>query len=129
MNTTVIGVGSNINPSQNIQLARQRINVHHKILKESQFIQTKPVGFSDQPDFTNGVILIVTHMELNDLKDWLKSIEKELGRKRSPNKFGPRTIDLDVLIWNDKIIDEDVYLRDFLKDAIRQICPNIAIEL
>ena len=125
MNSAVIGIGSNIDPSRNIRLARQKINTHHKVIKESRFLYTRPVGFVNQSDFLNGVILIETKMEKNDLDDWLKSIEKELGRIRGSNKFGPRTIDMDILIWNNKIIDEDVYSRDFLKDAIKEIYPQL----
>ena len=65
-------------------------------------------------------------MNHEQLRDWLKQVEDQLGRKRI-EKFGPRTIDLDIVVWNDKIVDADVYERDFLRNAIQQIFPEIII--
>jgi len=127
MNTAVIGLGSNIEPNKNIQLARQKIQTHFQVLKTSQFRKTKPIGFLNQADFINGAILIQTELNRNDLERQLKSLEHDLGREREGNKYGPRTIDLDILIWNKEIVDKDVYKRDFLKQAIQEIDPGITI--
>lgn len=127
MNTAVIGLGSNIQPSKNIRLARQKIDKHHKIIQESRFVQTTPIGYLNQPDFINGVIFIETTMNKDELDKWLKSVEYSQGRQQHPNKYGPRTIDLDILVWNKKIVDKDVYLRAFLKESILEVCPEIDI--
>ena len=58
MNRAVIGVGSNIEPDTNIAAARRRIDREHEILAESQYSETQPVGYTDQPNFINGAILI-----------------------------------------------------------------------
>ena len=127
MNVAVIGLGSNIRPSENIRLARQKIDRSYKVIKESRLIKTKPVGFLSQPDFINGVIVIETIMKRSELESWLKSVEKSQGRIHLLNKNGPRTIDLDILIWNNKIVDKEVYGRDFLKACIREVCPDMEI--
>lgn len=81
------------------------------------------------PDFVNGTRLIETTATQEELNDVLKTIEKACGRIKSDNTFGPRTIDLDVAVWNDQIIDPDVHERDFLKQAIRQILPHLDLDL
>ena len=90
----------------------------------SRWIRTKPFGILDQPDFFNGVLIMVTELGIESLKQELKSIEDLMGRDRSKPKFGPRIIDLDILIWNGKIIDKDYYDRDFLRKGVEEILPD-----
>lgn len=128
MNRVVIGVGSNIDPDKNIPAARERIAREHKVFAESQFVETEPVGFEDQPNFVNGAVLIGTQMERDELNDWLHEVERELGRVRGENRFGPRTIDLDVVVWNGEIVDGNVYDRPFLRQAVLELRPDLSIE-
>lgn len=127
MNKVIVGAGSNIKPKQNIELAKERLSSHTKMLDTSTFVRTEPIGYKNQNEFYNGAFLVNTQKKFNDFKNLLKSIEKELGRERSGNINGPRTIDLDILVWNDRIVDEDVYEREFLKNAIRELLPDIEI--
>ena len=64
---------------------------------------------------------------MNKLISRLKCIENNLDRIRGKNKNGPRTIDLDVVIWNGDVVDKDVYERDFLRNSIKQICSELEI--
>ena len=68
-----------------------------------------------------------TELEQQSLKKELKQIEDILGRDRSLPKFGPRTIDLDILIWNKKVVDKDYYERDFLRKGVEEIIPNLVL--
>ena len=68
-----------------------------------------------------------TEYEQQSLKKELKQIEDILGRDRSLPKFGPRTIDLDILIWNKKVVDEDYYERDFLRKGVEEIIPDLKL--
>ena len=111
----VIGLGSNIDPEANLEQAVQELESRFKVSKRSQWTRTKPIGIQDQPDFYNGALLMETELEQQSLKKELKRIEDILGRDRSLPKFGPRTIDLDILIWHKKVVDEDYYERDFLR--------------
>ena len=124
MNTVVIGVGSNINPENNIRLAKQKISSEVRLIRSSTLVFTKPIGYEDQDDFLNGALLIETELEKESIEEILKNIEAELGRKKSLNKFGPRTIDLDILLWNDEIMDSDVYSRNVLKESILELLPD-----
>lgn len=126
INQAVIGLGSNINPEIHIPQAKEELAKGFSIIKVSEFIQTKPIGYAEQADFINGAVLLETPISLEQLRFKLQAIEKLLGRKKSTIKFGPRTIDLDVVVWNNKIIDQDFYTRDFLKKSVLQLIPNLA---
>ena len=123
----VIGLGSNIDPEANLEQAVQELKSRFKVSKRSQWTRTKPIGIQDQPDFYNGALLMETELEQQSLKKELKRIEDILGRDRSLPKFGPRTIDLDILIWNKKVVDEDYYERDFLRKGVEEIIPDFKL--
>ena len=122
-NKAVIGIGSNINPAANIVAAKKEINKLGNILKESDFIYTKPLLYTAQPDFLNGALLISTDLDLASLNEELKEIEVRLGREKTHNKNGPRTIDLDILIFNDVVTDSAIYQREFLRNSILELLP------
>jgi 2-amino-4-hydroxy-6-hydroxymethyldihydropteridine diphosphokinase len=129
MNRVVIGVGSNIEPEHSISEAKNILAKEHHLLRCTSWVQTKAIGFLDQPDFLNGAFLIETHQGLEDFKIYLKDLEKRLGRVKTENKFGPRVIDLDILIWNKKVIDTDVYERPFVRNAVLELIPDFNIGL
>ena len=128
MNQAVIGVGSNIDPVLNIGRAKEKIGEHWRILAESRFVETEPIGYSHQPNFINGALLIETSTDRRTLERGLKIIERELGRRRDANRHGPRTIDLDLVVWNGCVVDGDVYDRDFLRNSIEEVLPRIDLE-
>lgn len=121
MNTVAIGVGSNIDPNENIRKAKKYISKDHSLIRSSSFVKTKPVGYVNQADFINGALLVKTALNKKEFISYLKELENKLGRIRTSNKYGPRTIDLDVLIWNDKIIDQDCHEREFLKNCLSEL--------
>ena len=123
----VIGLGSNIDPEANLEQAVLELKSRFKVSKRSQWTRTKPIGIQDQPDFYNGALLMETELEQQSLKKELKRIEDILGRDRSLPKFGPRTIDLDILIWNKKVVDEDYYERDFLRKGVEEIISDLEL--
>ena len=123
----VIGLGSNIDPEANLEQAVLELKSRFKVSKRSKWTRTKPIGIQDQPDFYNGALLIETELEQQSLKKELKRIEDILGRDRTLPKFGPRTIDLDILIWNKKVVDEDYYERDFLRKGVEEIIPDLEL--
>jgi 2-amino-4-hydroxy-6-hydroxymethyldihydropteridine diphosphokinase len=68
--------------------------------------ETDPVGYEDQPRFLNGAAAVRTELSPRDLLDLLQEVERRLGRDRSGPRFGPRTIDLDILLYGRETIDE-----------------------
>ncbi len=117
-NMAIISVGSNIDAERNIGLMLELIRKNVRIDKLSDMVTTEPIGLTNQPKYTNGAIKIFTSMDFEPLNRFLKSVEDALGRDRTLPKFGPRTIDLDIVVWNGKIIDNDYHTRDFLKVAV-----------
>ena len=117
----IIGIGSNIEPEQNIAATLFFLRQEQEFVSVSSLIKTSPIGIPDQPDFLNGAAKILTTMEIADFKSYLKDIEDRLKRDRTAPKYGPRTIDLDIVIWDGEIIDPDYYNRDFLKKAVDEI--------
>jgi 2-amino-4-hydroxy-6-hydroxymethyldihydropteridine diphosphokinase len=127
MNEFIISLGSNINSEVNINKAKSELRKMAEVVKESSFVYTKPLLMADQPDFLNGVILIRTEMDTPTLKDRLMLLETRLGRVRNIEINGPRTIDLDIIVRNGKVVDNDVYERDFLQKAILEVIPEFNI--
>jgi 2-amino-4-hydroxy-6-hydroxymethyldihydropteridine diphosphokinase len=90
-------------------------------VKVSSFIKTKPIGIENQSEFTNGAVKIKTSLSREDLTVLLKAIEDQMGRDRTAPKFGPRNIDLDIVVWNGEIVDDDYYTRDFLQKSVNEL--------
>jgi len=121
MNECIIGIGSNIDADQNIPKMLEILKEKVTVLKVSTMVQTEPIGIKDQPEYTNGAVKIETDLDLAELISVLKKIENDMGRDRTVPKFGPRCIDLDIAVWNRKIVDPDYYTRDFLRNAVEEI--------
>jgi 2-amino-4-hydroxy-6-hydroxymethyldihydropteridine diphosphokinase len=121
MNICIIEMGSNIEPEKNIEKAIEILKSEMDVVSVSNFITTKPIGIKDQADFWNGAVRLNTEMNKKHLKMYLKNIEDRLKRDRSQHKFGPRTIDLDIIVWNGTIIDDDYHTRDFVKKTVDEL--------
>lgn len=121
MNDCIVGIGSNINPIENIRKMLCLLSKDHLVKKHSKWIKTKPIGITNQDDFINGAVRVKTHHCREEFNLYLKQLEDKMGRDRSQAKFGPRNIDLDIIVWNDEIVDEDYHSRDFLKKAVDEL--------
>jgi 2-amino-4-hydroxy-6-hydroxymethyldihydropteridine diphosphokinase len=122
-----IAVGSNIDPSKNIAVSLLELKNLVQILAISNFYRTAAVDRPYQPDFLNGVIKIQTALDPRKLKfDILRKTEDQFGRLRSADKFAARTIDLDVILYGDLIIDEPGLI---LPDPAIRRYPFVAIPL
>jgi len=102
-----ISLGSNIDPKHNLHQAVVLLETKVIILAVSFIYRTPPQGFTQQADFCNMAVKIKTQLSPITLKqsvlDW---IERELGRKRDPlNKNAPRTIDLDISLWDSAVFE------------------------
>ena len=131
-----ISVGSNINPEKNIAKALDYLKEHAKITAISTFYQTRAIDRPKQPDFVNGIFKIQTDMPARELKfDVLRKIESGLGRIHSDDKYIDRTIDLDIVIYGDMVIDEfdlkipdrDIRRRPFIAIPLLEIEPSLIL--
>lgn len=101
-----IGIGSNIgDAAANVRIAMEQLGDLGTVARQSSLYRTKPWGKLDQPDFVNAAALLETRLDPRALLRALKEIEQRLGRG-SAERWGPRTIDLDLLAYDDLVIDE-----------------------
>ena len=125
MSRVVIGLGSNIDPERYMTAAFDALSKEFVLLSRSGTVRTAPVGPQDQPDYLNAVVLIETGLSREALKSRLKALESSLGRQVRPDKWGPREIDLDILIWDGQVINTDYYERGFLQKAVAELLADI----
>jgi 2-amino-4-hydroxy-6-hydroxymethyldihydropteridine diphosphokinase len=132
-NLAYLSLGSNIEPEQNLAEAVERLAEYGRIVAASTVWQTTPVGFADQPDFLNAVVLLETPLSAPDLRDLaIARIEADLGRVRTENKNAPRTIDIDIMLYNDEVLtmgrrripDPEVLERPFVAIPLAEIAPD-----
>jgi 2-amino-4-hydroxy-6-hydroxymethyldihydropteridine diphosphokinase len=112
MPTAAIGLGANLPsasgaPAETIAAAIERLEDYGQVTARSGLYRTAPVGYVDQPTFVNAAVLLETELHPLALLDALLAIERSFGRNRAagPPK-GPRTLDLDLLLYDDLVLDE-----------------------
>ncbi|MDD5986754.1 MAG: 2-amino-4-hydroxy-6-hydroxymethyldihydropteridine diphosphokinase [Eubacteriales bacterium] len=97
----------------------------------SEFVETAPYGYTAQDDFLNGAVILDTNLQPHDLLSVIHDIEENLHRVRIIH-WGPRTIDIDIVLFDDKIVEEDDLTiphcdfrhRDFVLRPLAEIAPN-----
>lgn len=120
-----ISLGSNINPHENIERALQEIRQELQVIKVSSTWESPPYK-SDGDCFLNAAVLAETHLDGPTLKNSiLMKIEKKLGRVRTEDKFAPRTIDLDIVIFDNQILDESLWEFAFVTLPVSEILPEL----
>lgn len=134
-----IGIGSNLGDSvANVNSALKQLSIHPqlKLLSRSGLYSSKPHGPQNQPDYVNAVAAITTELPAMDLLHALFHIENNHGRERlSDQRWGPRTLDLDLLLYGDSIIDEPdltvphPYLceRSFVVYPLSELSPELIL--
>jgi 2-amino-4-hydroxy-6-hydroxymethyldihydropteridine diphosphokinase len=138
--TAYIGLGANLGDREaTIRQAVEAIDdeaSYSWLLLLSALRDTDPVGLEDQPTFLNGVAMIATTASARELLDYLLDLELRLGRDRtSALPGGPRTIDLDLLLYGDEIIDEPglrvphprLHERKFVLEPLAELAPSLEI--
>ena len=133
MNETFILTGGNQGDRfEQLAIARKAIGTLGNIIAVSGIYETAAWGKTDQPDFLNQVIQMETALTPQQLMVALLEIEAKMGRQRA-EKYSPRTIDLDILYYNDEIIDQPglmiphprLQLRRFVLEPLYEIAPNL----
>ena len=132
MNSVFVSIGSNLGDKiGNCKIAIEEIAAFAKIVKISSCYETEPLGYEDQPNFINCAAEICTDLPPHDLLTKLNKIEDKLGRVRL-EKWGPRTIDLDIIFYGEQVIKDDnlviphprAHLRRFVLEPICEIAPE-----
>jgi 2-amino-4-hydroxy-6-hydroxymethyldihydropteridine diphosphokinase len=133
MNKVYIAFGSNIGDRYKavddaLAMVEQK---GMKITSKSKIYETEPYGYTDQPPFINGAIEVETELNCRQVLETLLGIESDIGRVRQI-RWGPRIIDLDILLFNKEIYDEedlkvphlDMQNRAFVLNPLADICPD-----
>lgn len=133
-----VGLGSNLDePQQQVVSALVALNAvqQTKLICRSPCYRTAPLGAESQPDYINAVAQLTTTLDAHALLDELLSIEARHGRVRTAERWGPRTLDLDLLVFGDACID-DAHLtvphpgiaeRRFVLVPLVRIAPDLRI--
>ena len=133
MSKVWIALGSNMGEGRkNLDLAIKMMNERGVLVeKVSTYIETEPYGYTEQDNFVNAVCIAETKLSPRELLEVLLKIELDMGRVRII-KWGPRIIDLDILFYEDLIIDEEdlkvphieIQKRSFVLEPVNEISPD-----
>ena len=132
-NLAYLSLGSNIKPQKNIRAAIQWLTQLSTIKAISNIWETTPVGFLEQPNFLNAAVLIETEQTAEMIKATvIQTIERALHRVRTDNPNAPRTIDLDIALFNNEILtlgksqipDPGILLHAFVAVPLAEIAPD-----
>jgi 2-amino-4-hydroxy-6-hydroxymethyldihydropteridine diphosphokinase len=132
-NMAYLSLGSNIEPEHNLPEAVAQLAHFGHVKAASSVWQTAPVGFSGQPDFLNAAVLLETKLSAKTLRQQvITQIENSLGRMRTENKNGPRSIDIDIMLFNHDVLsigqrcipDPELLERSFVAIPMAEIAPD-----
>jgi 2-amino-4-hydroxy-6-hydroxymethyldihydropteridine diphosphokinase len=139
MTRSFVGLGANLDdPRGSIERALELLRAEPgvELVAVSTLRETDPVGYEDQPRFLNGAAEVATSLSARELLERLLAIERRLGRVRGDGpRFGPRTIDLDLLLHGDEVVDEPglqlphprLHERRFALEPLAELDPGLEI--
>jgi 2-amino-4-hydroxy-6-hydroxymethyldihydropteridine diphosphokinase len=127
-----VGLGANLGDREGT--IRAAVAELPGVVAVSTLRETDPVGVTEQPRFLNGVVALETELSPRELLDVLLAVERRLGRERR-ERWGPRTIDLDLLLYGDEVIDEDgltiphprLHERRFVLEPLADLAPKLVV--
>jgi len=104
----LVGMGSNIDPESNMERAAEAIRARFPGVRFSDVYRSAAVGM-DGDDFLNACCLFETEMDIDAVRAWLKGLEDRHGRDRTLGSWRPRTLDLDPLMYDEAVLDWDIF--------------------
>jgi 2-amino-4-hydroxy-6-hydroxymethyldihydropteridine diphosphokinase len=133
-----VGLGSNLNdPARQVKSALAALNgiPETRCLRYSSLYRSAPLGQADQPDYINAVAMLETHLPAQQLLSELQGIERIHGRVRGAERWGPRTLDLDLLLYGDMRLESEELTvphprlaeRSFVLYPLCEIAPDLEI--
>jgi len=138
MERVYIGLGSNLaTPLAQLRSALAALAAlpHTRLIAQSSFYASDPLGPADQPRYVNAVAALDTELSPLALLDALQTIELEQGRTRKAERWGPRTLDLDILLFGERLLDEPrltvphyhMHARAFVLYPLAEIAPALQL--
>lgn len=127
-----VAVGSNISPHENVPEGLRRLHDRSPITTASPFYRTPAIGRPDQDDYLNGVVVLETDASPRELRATLDEVESLQGRVRTPDRYAPRTLDLDPLLWGGAPFDDaakkEILERPFLMRCLLDLDPLATVD-
>ena len=138
MTRAYVGLGANLGDREaTIRAAVEALATEDgiEVTAVSALRETEPVGVGEQPLFLNGAVALDTTLAARDLLDRLLEIEQRFGRVRVPGEHGPRTLDLDLLLYGDGAIEEPgltvphprLHERRFVLEPLAELAPGLVV--
>ena len=138
MTRAYVGLGANLGDRDGtLRRALELLDAEDaiEVIAVSQLRETDPVGVVDQPSFLNGAAALETALSARELLEVLLRIERDLGRVRDGTRWGPRTVDLDLLLYGDEEIDEQglrvphprLHERTFALEPLAELDPGLSV--
>ena len=121
MNTAIIMLGSNVDAENNLQLAKEKLCTIFEIVRESAVVKSKPQGENYKSEFLNKAIILSSDDNENGTISIFKDIELELGRTQHSKLKGTIPIDIDLIFWNDKLVNQDYTQFEFVRTCVDEI--------
>ena len=119
-----LNIGSNIDPEWNLRESIRLLRKHGQVKAISNAWQSHAFG-SDGPDFLNACVLFLTPLDDRELKEQvIRPIEAELGRVRGPDKYAPRTIDIDIILFDEEPFGWEFWSNAFVVVPLADLLPN-----
>jgi 2-amino-4-hydroxy-6-hydroxymethyldihydropteridine diphosphokinase len=133
-----VGIGSNLDtPDAQVQRAVTELAdlEYSRVTAVSSLYRSAPLGPSDQPDYSNAVAALLTQLAPHRLLAELRAIEDRHGRDRGAARWGPRTLDLDLLVYADRVIDDaeltlphaGIRQRNFVLLPLHELAPQLLV--
>jgi len=122
-----LNLGSNIQPETNLLKAVELLSVFGEIMQRSQAWESEPIGTTGS-NYLNMCVQFQTHLEAIALKEEaIHPVENQLGRKRGPDKFAPRSMDIDIILFDDQPINNECWKLAFVVVPLADIYPEFII--
>ena len=133
-----IAIGSNLaDPLDQVNRAIAALDAvpQSRLVRHSSFYRTAPMGPAGQPDYLNAAVLLETDLTPHQLLDATQAIELAHGRVRKDERWGPRTLDLDIMLFGDRVISDarltvphyGLKVREFMLYPLAEIAPGLIL--
>ncbi len=125
MHQAILLIGSNIDPLENLPASIESLSGFCQVVSISPIWETQAVG-SLGPNFLNAAIQVLTEMDQGVFKSQvLRTIESKLGRIRTDDKNAPRTIDIDIITWDQQVVDDGLWTHAHIALPVSALVPQI----
>jgi 2-amino-4-hydroxy-6-hydroxymethyldihydropteridine diphosphokinase len=126
MHTAILLFGSNIHPEENLRCALDELCACCTLQRVSSTWETLPIGSPGAPNFLNLAAEMCTDLDAQAMKtQLLRPLESRMGRVRTADKNAPRTLDIDIIVFDGQVLDEALWQRSFIALPVAELLPDL----